>query len=79
MHILKNTIEVKAFQKGSRQQKFAQKGAVLKQKNPNPKLDGKCTLRLRPSAKSIKIGGKLTCWTCCVTLQRSRHISIALI
>lgn len=36
MHILKNTIEVKAFQKGSRQQKFAQKGAVLKQKNPKP-------------------------------------------
>lgn len=36
MHILKNTIEVKAFQKGSRQQKFAQKGAVLKQKKPKP-------------------------------------------
>lgn len=41
MHILKNTIEVKAFQKGSCQQKFAQKGAVLKQKKPQtPNLMG---------------------------------------
>lgn len=40
MHILKNTIEVKAFQKGSRQQKFAQKGAALKQKKQTPNLMG---------------------------------------
>lgn len=36
MHILKNTMEVKAFQKGSRHQKFAQKGAVLKEKKIKP-------------------------------------------
>lgn len=40
MHILKNTIEVKAFRKGSCQQKFAQKGDVLKQKNQTPNLMG---------------------------------------
>lgn len=40
MHILKNAIEVKAFQKGSCQQKFTQKGAVLKQKTQTPNLMG---------------------------------------